>query len=225
VTEPLPPTLADLPDVAVKVLRRVYDQNAERYDEPVGDDGVTFAVSIYRNSWFQLEEAFKQLPGWRTARPRGSLVISRGEFRIHVYRWGQDEQVDLDGFRLDEAQASATKRSIAEANSDQLTLFDATRFETEGGPLELHLPNLVVVHAGNPDDGCCGIWVGAPVTTEQATSSPWAWIEPLWLIARPQQPTAVPDVTSPPRHDQLPEPDLDIALADDEDSESAAGEK
>jgi hypothetical protein len=70
------------------------------------------------------------------------------------------------------------------------------------------LAELVVIHAGNPDDGCCGVWIGAPIVVEDASRSPWVWIEPLWLAeldeARADEPgTRESDV---PRHDELPEP-------------------
>ena len=108
--QPFPPSLAELPDIVVPVLRRVYDINAGRHDPHVGDDAVTFGSAIYRNSWFQLEQAFAECDGWITGRPDGSLTISNGDVRMHVYRCGQDENTDLDAFRLDDAPASLTKR-------------------------------------------------------------------------------------------------------------------
>lgn len=48
------PHLVELQSVVVPVLRSVYDINAARYDELVGDDAVTFGSAISRNSWFQI---------------------------------------------------------------------------------------------------------------------------------------------------------------------------
>ena len=221
----IPSSLADLADIVVPVLRRTYDINSARHDPQVGDDAVTFGSAIYRNSWFQLEQAFAEHVGWTTGRPDGSLTITNGDVRLHVYRCGQDELTDLDAFRLDDAPASLTKRAIATANSAQLTL---ALFDEDQPPVSPTTPptlrELVIIHAGNPDDGCCGIWVGAPLTIEETiTASPWAWIDSLWQIDRPEPRATTIDLADHVRHDELPEPDLDIRLADDE-GDSSAGE-
>ena len=219
----LPAYLAELADIVVPVLRRVYDINSLRHDPHVGDDAVTFASATYRNSWYQLEQAFAERDGWITGRPDGSLTITNGEVRLHVYRCGPDEYVNLDSFRLDDAPASLTKRSIAAANSLQLTLDLFGESEAPQATQSPTLRELVIIHAGNPDDGCCGIWVGAPMTIEETTVSPWAWIESLWLIDRPEPTVAATDLTDHVRHDELPEPDLDIQMTD-EDDDSETGE-
>jgi hypothetical protein len=221
----LPSSLADLAKIVVPLLRRTYDINAARHDPQVGDDGVTFGSAIYRNSWFQLEQALTDDVVWFTARPDGSLTISNGDLRVHVYRCGNDEHTDLDAFRLDDAPASLTKRSIAVANTAQLTLALFDEEQPAASPaLPPSLRELVIIHAGNPDDGCCGVWVGAPLRIEETiTASPWAWIQSLWQIDRPTQGATTIDLADHLRHDQLPEPDLDIRLADDQD-DSSTGE-
>jgi hypothetical protein len=90
-------------------------------------------------------------------------------------------------------------------------LSDPGRIET--------LRDLVIVHAGNPDDGCCGIWAGAPVATEDETASPWAWIEPLWLPDTGIQglDETAPSPPAPVPHHELPEPEIVLtAIQDDE---------
>lgn len=219
VTE-LPESLSELPDVVVPALRRVYDLNANRHDELAGDDAVTFGINVYRNSWYWLEQELDALDGWKTARPDGSLVISGGGYRIHVYRFGQTEQVDLDAFRLDEAEASATKRNIAETNGQLQLALDLT------DPSDNHhadLRDLVILHAGNPEDGCCGIWIGAPVPAQLLTVSPWAWRAQLWMIERSELASdSERETKSVVRHDELPEPDVDVSPVEDDDE--SAGE-
>lgn len=221
VTNPHHPHLAELQSVVVPVLRSVYDVNAARYDELVGDDAVTFGSAIYRNSWFQIEQAFANRDGWTTARPDGSLQITYSKFRFHVYRLGHDETSDPDAYRLDDGPASLTKRSIAQSNTAQLTLalFDEPIAEEDDASPPLS--ELVIIHAGNPDDGCCGIWVGAPLLLDEAASSPWAWIEPLWLIERSEAMSPGIELIGHVHHDQMQEPDLDIRLANDDDESSA----
>jgi hypothetical protein len=205
-------------DAAVAAIRRTYDINAGRYDPSVGDDAVVFGIAVYRNSWFLIEEEVALLDGWSSARPAGSLVAVGAGLRVHVYRCGYDADVDLDSFRLDDARSSVTQRLIAAANSVQLRLdlgdLDEFLAASTQPPLTGadELRELVIVHAGNPDDGCCGVWVGTPVATDEITVSPWAWIQPLWspgggLMLPAPEPT---DDPRPPRHDELPEPELTL---------------
>src|SRR4051794_18835629 len=99
----LPQDLADLGALAVPGIREVYGMNARRHDPLVGDDGVTFGISVWRNTWFRLEEDLAPIEGWKTSRPKGSLAIRGCGYRVHAYKWGEDERVDLETFRLDSA--------------------------------------------------------------------------------------------------------------------------
>jgi hypothetical protein len=208
--------LQELGAVIVSAMRRVYDGNAGRYDDLVGDDTITFAMCVYRNSWFQLEQELNSRDDWRASRPDGSLCISGYGYDIHVYRHGQNERVNLEDFRLDDAGISATKRHISETNGQLMFAFEKVpevlRSVTD-------LRSLVVAHAGNPDDGCCGVWIGAPVPAKEITISPWAWIEPLWIIDRVMPPARAPRETlQPTRHDELPEPDVEVKPVEDDES-------
>ena len=178
----LPEEFGEFADVAVDAIRRAYDINAHRHDPEVGDDAVVFAIGVYRNSWFLLEQDVAVLDGWSSSRPSGSLVIMGAGRRIHVYRCGQDGNVDLNDFRLDDERSSATKRLLATVNTDQLSL-DLGDLTVPVIPTDTPQPGdlreLVIIHAGNPEEGCCGIWVGAPLTPDEVSKSPWAWIEPI----------------------------------------------
>lgn len=213
--------VAELSDFAVPVLQHTYDINANRHDPLIGDDAVTFAVAIYRNSWHQMEQAAGAIEGWTSSRPDGSLVLCRGPYRLHVYRHASDESAHLDDFRLDSAKASLTKLGIAEANRDQLTLdLEFAQDSAEPGDVS-DLTELVIIHSGNPDDGCCGVWVGAPVTLDQATGSPWAWIVPLWLIDRPAADGLNGAASDQTRHDELAEPTIALELVDETEVDGA----
>lgn len=87
-----PDEFGEFADVAVDAIRRAYSVNAARHDPEVGDDAVVFAIGVYRNSWFLLEQEVAVLDGWSSSRPSGSLVIVGAGRRIHVYRGGQDWQ-------------------------------------------------------------------------------------------------------------------------------------
>ena len=100
----LPAEFSKLGLAAVAAIRRAYDINAERHDHEAGDDAVVFGIGVYRNSWFLLEREVEGLDDWRCASSRRlPLVISGVGLKVHVYRHGQDADVDLEGFRLDDA--------------------------------------------------------------------------------------------------------------------------
>lgn len=220
----LPDEFGEFADVAVDAIRRAYSVNAARHDPEVGDDAVVFAIGVYRHSWFLLEQDVAVLDGWSSSRPSGSLVIVGAGRRIHVYRCGQDGNVALNDFRLDDERSSATKRLVATTNTDQLSL-DLGDLSVPVLPVEVPQPSdlreLVIIHAGNPDEGCCGIWVGAPLTSDEVSGSPWAWIEPMWLpegSAMPQADTG-PRLDPTPRHDELPEPEITLKPVAVDDAE------
>lgn len=220
--EDLPDAFQPIGEAAVAVIQRAYDFNVERHDPLIGDDAVVFGFGVYRNSWFMLEQEIENLDGWSSARPSGSLVITGAGLRLHVYRHGDDADVDLDGFRLDDARTSVTKRMIAESNTLQLSF---PGMETTGqapARADRTLSELVIVHAGNPEDGCCGIWIGAPIAADEIKLSPWAWIEPLWLADSGDAATSEHEQVAPvtPRHDELPEPVIALEPVASENTET-----
>lgn len=198
-------------DEIVPILRRVYGQNARRHDPLIGDDGMTFGTNVYRNSWAQIEERIAEIDGWESSRPEGSLLVTNGRERIHLYKAGGDEFVDMTQFRLDGAQASDTQLQIARSNQLVLDLFPNKPLGQEA---TVELSEFVVVHAGNSDDGCCAVWFGAPAASQSA--SPWAWgPQTVWQLNRA---SAVPVVSSSdrPRHRDLVEPELDVQPVEDD---------
>lgn len=215
----IPNSSLDLANLIVTGVRETYDLNSLRFDELVGDDGVTFGFCIYRNVWYRIEQDLLGADDWKTSRPDGSLVITGKGCRIHIYRHGQNEAVELDRFRLDDAK-SYTKKSIAQNNGQMK--FDLATEEVVIAPANGFL-ELVIVHAGNPDDGCCGIWLGIPAVTEHSSQSPWVEVRPLWLIDRAVKGGSGPDAsTVQPRHDELPEPTVIVEVIEPE--EPSAGE-
>ena len=196
------------PEVFVERLLRaiseIYRFNADRY-EPELDDLQVFGFQVYRNSWAAIEDAVENISGVQTARPNNSLeVVVAGHVRFHVYRGGNDETYDIYSYDL--STGTATKASLPRINAGQLSLFDST----EPGEDNLwRLRELVVVHAGNPQIGLTGVWVGAPLDDAR-----WAWVLPLY-----QRPSGGEELESdvPPEispFDSLSEPDLDIASLD-----------
>jgi hypothetical protein len=217
----LPEEFRSLRAAAIAAIRRAYDVNTERYEAEVGDDAMVFGIAVYRNAWYLLEQRIETLEAWSSDRPQGSLVITGAGLRVHVYRYGENADVDLEGFRLDGNGASATQRQIAESNTLQLRFPGFEETSDHHVVADRELSELVIVHAGNPDDGCCGIWIGAPIAAEEITRSPWSWIEPLWLAEPPQAAMAVRDGMPPagPRYHELPEPVIALETIQAVDSE------
>jgi hypothetical protein len=191
--------------VVTSVIRGVYAMNVDRHDPLVGDDAHTFASHIWRNTWFQLEQELEPDGDWKVARPLGSFTITGNGIEAHVYKCGIDETADLERFRLDDPEASLTKQQIPASNQLALDLWDLEGRPAAADPADFS--QLVVLHAGNPDDGCCGVWIGAPVPMNDITNSPWAWVRPLWTIDRAgatTEPTA--------GHANLAEPIIEVEL-------------
>lgn len=205
----LPDGLADrLSEVMVSALQHSYAINCERYNQELGDDGLTFGVQVWRNSWFQLEQAVDDLSGVTTARPDGSLVIRVGGVQIHTYKVGNTEGQSIHNVRI---SGTATKNRIVRSNVEQLQLFP-TALTTDGPP------NLVLAHAGNHFDGLCAVWIGAP--TEDAAGPSWHWVESLHQIPRDEvrRDEPLPEGPVVPYSD-LPVSDFDLTLKADMDEE------
>lgn len=190
---------------SVSALRRAYSSNTERFDESVGDDPLTFGVQVWRNSWFQLEIELSQIRGVNTSRPKGSLAISVGRAILHPYKVGSTENVNLDHVTL---SGTITKERIAASNS-QLTLFEEGE-ESESG--DIRPINLVLAHSGNPFDGLCAVWTGAPTLNDEGPA--WAWIEPIFRIA----PEEIRRTAEPPiemdflPYAEMPLSEIDLSL-------------
>ena len=219
---------ADLPtgiipefrDIVIETILEVYRANAERHDPNLGDDMATFAFNGYRNSWYRLElalgEAFPD--GVNTSRPDNSLLIEFNEYRFHVYRVGPSERIDIHAVPID---GSPTKSSIGESNQLVLNLFG----ESESPAQEANgsLRDLVIAHAGNPDDHCCAIWIGAPQPVKEPGISPWAWVVQIYRIDRGDDFAGIPIPELGPSHDSREEPDVPLSLRDEDGEGTGAG--
>jgi hypothetical protein len=190
-------------DRVVGAIGDAYRFNADRYEEDL-DDLQVFGFSVYRNGWHLIEREVEDIPGVLTARPKNSLEITVAqEVRFHVYRGGNDETYDIYSYDL--TNGTPTKASLPHSNSLQLSLFDA--LQPDGDNLA-RLSELVIVHAGNPEDGLTGVWVGAPLE-----AAGWAWVLPLFHLERPEDGAATTeDDADIVPFDSRKAPDLEIAL-------------
>jgi hypothetical protein len=193
----------------------VYRFDAERHEDGL-DDQQTFGFNVYRHTWARVEGALVGLAGVRTGRPQNSFeIVVAGGARFHMYRGGADETFDIHGWEL--GATSDIKASLPANNEAQLSLFDDEPFAEEE-----NLRELVIVHAGNAEQGLTGLWVGAPRDT-RVSGSQWAWVLQLYRPdgAGDGARRMVPTPPVKPYH-ELGEPDLAIELLGEHEDEGDA---
>ena len=194
----LPPSIADVFVGAVlSAFDRAYARAAARFDPSAGCDGHTFGTDVWRFSWYELEREMTQLPGVETTRADSSFAISVGGVNLRAYRGGSDGLLGIDSFNFD--RGSAIRRQIPLNNFRQLRLFD----ETDSQPGV----ELTIVHYGQPEIGCAGVWVGLAVGRNGDVQ--WEWKERL------DAPSAVEEADESVAFDNMPEPSIELSLVND----------
>lgn len=202
-------------------IAETYRINSDRHDETVGDDNMTFAQLMYRNSWAQIEQTLESYDGIWTSRPRGSLTIHTSERYLKVYRSGSDKHVSIENY--DPETGSLTKQQITETNANQLRLFEQNPLPDHDENIDARLSpkTWFIVHSGNPDDGLLRVWIGAPTKPENPSQSPWSFVMPLPDLCtergcgghRPDSGVSLepsPHQPHGPSYDQIPEPEVRV---------------
>jgi hypothetical protein len=163
------------------VLRRVlpsaaetaYAENCARFfPEELGDNNLTFAITVVHNLRFLIEEDLRGEAGFEVRRPRNAFEVGIvGTHSLYVYK--ASTVPDVRAMRFDD---SLTQLEISQGNSDQL----AFKFQEDELPaIDVGLARrLVAVHVGNGRDGYQGFFIGAP-TAVPVSGYRWLWLEPL----------------------------------------------
>ena len=202
-------------------ISETYRINSDRHDDTVGDDNMTFAQLMYRNSWAQTEQALENYDGVQTSRPRGSLTIHTPGRDLKVYRGGSDRHFSIESY--DPETGSLTRQEITENNAYQLSLFEQNPLPDDDEHIDARLSpkTWFIVHSGNPDDGLLRIWIGAPTRPESPSQSPWSFVLPLPDLCaqrgcsghRPDSGVSLepsPHQPHGPSYDQIPEPEIRV---------------
>ena len=150
-----------------RCLVDVYTENCGRFSDDLGDNNLTFAVTVIHNLRHLLEEALEDEPGITISRPSNSFQIEIDRrLTVHFYK-ARTGPADVGEIRFDE---SKKKLQLIADNSAQLALFSDD--DQALGAVEPR--HLVVVHAGTPTLGLVGASIGAPHFSAVAGPS-WLW--------------------------------------------------
>jgi len=230
----LPPPLLDRlgPDgpLIAKVIGQVagaisdqYIRDAKAFDDAEGDNAWTFAVGLHAHSWARVGERVKEGPIIRLLENGLAHAIQAGPLVIRPYKLGSQDPEDIRLIRLD--PSSATKAQIAESNDlvvkGQMALDLAVGLPapSDAELAARYAPNLLVMgHFGNPRQGRCGIYLGAPRPVLKENSY-WEWVirlagpgpeldGPIELPHGPSEPT--------PPFSEREEPEVPLESHDDE---------
>jgi hypothetical protein len=189
-----------------------YTENCNRYSEELGDNNLTFAVSVVHNLRHMLEEALEFEEGISITRPRGSFQVEvDGRFVLHFYK-APAATGDVGEMRFDQ---SRTKLELVTENTAQLSL----EFKEEE-PVYSPTRQLVVLHSGTPAEGLKQVLVGAPYLSDVNGLS-WAWLEELADGGRVALPGVADDLRRFADESELPE--LVIRLRSSAERPSADG--
>jgi hypothetical protein len=160
-----------LRDLIRGALVDAYTENCNRYSEDLGDNNLTFAVSVIHNLRHMVDEALEFEVGVCITRPRGSFQVEvDGRFVFHFYKVPSGAGDVGEKVRFDQ---SRTKIELLTENTEQLSL---TFEDAPPAYRAEHARQLVILHSGTPGQGLKDVWVGAPYHSAVNGLS-WAWLE------------------------------------------------
>lgn len=222
-------------ELIVQALHNAYESNRISYDEEIGNTPTSFGVAVWQSSLFFLEREFGSVIDAKVHRSGSNFWIELPSCRLYFYKFGSRMVDSAEEFRLD-GERSQTRSRIVEHNQ-QMSLFGYT-MDSDAQPV--NVPELIVVHSGNPRQGLLQVHVGAPISSQRDEDG-WLWIEQVYEKdlsetaqppARPTTPSfselEVPEIDVEVRFDEMGEPNVDVQasdpLADDQEHPEADGQ-
>jgi hypothetical protein len=179
-----PATIDAFVRLVTEAISEAYRVNAERYQESVGDDSLTFGNNIWRNSYYFIREAVRDFPGVQISQPKNSLVVRWRGVEFHTCKAGFRETDDVRSVSFDGSRL----RSEASSANDDARLFDPDEYPGVYTPMldssSGVYPVLVFAHCGNPRDGLCSVDIGAPSMEQQRDGSYWHWLHRVHEVHR-----------------------------------------
>lgn len=171
-------------------------------------DGHTYGTDLWRFVWYEMGEQLGALPGASVQKPRGSFLVDLGEAVLYPFRYGAALSADVTAHRLTDSQF---RRDLL--------------VDPRTAP-HLFWPQVVLVpYAANPTAGLLRAFVGGARIVDGDLLD-WLWLEELDLGGPPPAGRRSTDGAPPPvpPFARPPEPELDLALVDDDtDGEGTGG--
>lgn len=186
----------------IRDLDRAYTATAANHDPEIGNDGYTFGTGVWRSSWFFLAKTFDAVSDASTMRPGNAFYIRFPFCNLYFYR---DRTRGAVNTSHPFSGPSQVKDSIALNNQVYFGFVDPSGITDENG-----LPNLVVLHRGNPTEALSEAYIGLPLTRDELADSPWVFIEKIYAKAPSpiQDESAHADDVEPFSSRDVPEVDL-----------------
>lgn len=222
---PLPVPLAiDAVGAIIDGIRHGHHLARNAFVEEEGWDTTAYGVVAYRLSWHWVEEEAREA-GVKTGRPDGSLRVYSGLYAIGVYSAGIAGG-DWNPHSYDFERTPGRVRQAACNDSGQGEFFTDPELHAlvppPEGPRLASLTELAAVVVANPDEGCVGIYLGAPEHDASSDTYRWSWVRRIHQADTTAQPVggeeaAVGPVAGPRSFDTVLDPAIDIIERDDLD--------
>ena len=156
-------------DAIVDGLHTAYYNAAERWDESIGCDGLTFGVDVYSFACYDLKKRAERLAGAmdvKTFRPAFRLKI--GEFEAACHRVGRSEH-DPIGSSFPQSGCTAGTLTYHQFEFE----FAVDHKVDQGG--------VVIAHLGNHEQGLCAVYLCAADHVDGSGQiDHWAYSELIW---------------------------------------------
>jgi hypothetical protein len=160
-------------------------------------DPHTYGNDLWRFVWYEMGAELGALPGAAVRHPRGSFLVDLGKAVLYPFRYGASLADDVRAARL--ADSQFRRDLLVDPNTEP----------------HLFWPQVVLVpYAANPQAGLVRAHVGA-ARIRDGDLLDWQWLEELDLAGPVCGARAESVGASPPG--PVPEPRLDLALADAEE--------
>jgi hypothetical protein len=157
--------------IVIAVLRKGYENAEERYIEGIGCNGSTFGTDLYHMIWSGLAKSreLEQLGfHYEEQGNRKRLLLGSSVIACHKIAPFVPKNVLLEvAVAPKVSRRKARQLGLPFPGREELYEFDSTC-------------TLVIAHYGNAEDGCLGIYLQVPATTD-AKDGVWAAAQSLWI--------------------------------------------
>jgi hypothetical protein len=168
-------------------------------------DGHTYGNDLWRFVWYEMGQRLGGLPGASVQKPRGSFLVDLGQAVLYPFRYGAALSADVTTYRLPNSQF---RRDLL--------------VDPQTAPY-LFWPQVVLVpYAANQTAGLLRTFVGGARIVDGDLLE-WLWLEELPLGGPASRQPVDDRPPSVPPFARPPEPELNLALVDDDAEEPGAG--